>query len=139
MQPGYYVTYNVYFNYYSSDNENISFYFFGNNHQRCSVRKGALRNFAKFTGKYLCQSLFFNKVAGSAEGCDCPLVENFQSTFSDFHKRKQKYKSEYKFYKAICKPNRKKKHTHTYICYPFTRFFFEQKGKGNLLELFFFI
>ena len=29
--------------------------------QRCSVRKGVLRNFAKFTGKYLCQSLFFNK------------------------------------------------------------------------------
>ena len=26
-------------------------------------RKGFLRNFAKFTGKYLCQSLFFNKVA----------------------------------------------------------------------------
>ena len=26
--------------------------------------KGVLRNFAKFTGKYLCQSLFFNKVAG---------------------------------------------------------------------------
>ena len=25
----------------------------------------ALRNFAKFTGKHLCQSLFFNKVAGS--------------------------------------------------------------------------
>ena len=27
--------------------------------QRCSVRKGVLRNFPKFTGKYLCQSLFF--------------------------------------------------------------------------------
>ena len=26
---------------------------------RCSVRIGALRNFAKFTGKHLCQSLFF--------------------------------------------------------------------------------
>ena len=25
--------------------------------------KGVLRNIAKFTGKYLCQSLFFNKVA----------------------------------------------------------------------------
>ena len=25
---------------------------------------GVLRNFAKFTGKQLCQSLFFNKVAG---------------------------------------------------------------------------
>ena len=31
--------------------------------QRCSVKKGVFRNFAKFTGKYLCQSLFFNKVA----------------------------------------------------------------------------
>ena len=29
-------------------------------------RKGILRNFAKFTGKHLCQSLFFNKVAGAA-------------------------------------------------------------------------
>ena len=27
-------------------------------------RKGALRNFAKFTGKHLCQSLFFDKVEG---------------------------------------------------------------------------
>ena len=28
--------------------------------------KGVLRNFAKFTGKHLCQSLSFNKVAGVA-------------------------------------------------------------------------
>ena len=27
--------------------------------------KGVLRNFSKFTGKHLCQSLFFNKVAGA--------------------------------------------------------------------------
>ena len=27
-------------------------------------KKGVLRNFEKFTGKHLCQSLFFNKVAG---------------------------------------------------------------------------
>ena len=27
-------------------------------------KKGVLRNFAKFTGKHLCQSLFFHKVAG---------------------------------------------------------------------------
>ena len=33
-------------------------------HRRCSVRKSVLRNFAKFTGKRLFQSLFFNKVAG---------------------------------------------------------------------------
>ena len=30
-------------------------------------KKYFLRNFAKFTGKHLCQSLFFNKVAGSAK------------------------------------------------------------------------
>ena len=33
-------------------------------HRRCSVRKLVLRNFTKFTGKHLCQSLLFNKVAG---------------------------------------------------------------------------
>ena len=36
----------------------------GSSHRRCSVRKGVLRDFAKFPGKHLCQSLFFNKVAG---------------------------------------------------------------------------
>ena len=33
-------------------------------HRSCSVRKSALRNFAKFTGKHLCHSLFCIKVAG---------------------------------------------------------------------------
>ena len=37
-------------------------------HQRCSTRKGVPKNFAKFTGKYLSQSLFFNKVAGQVWG-----------------------------------------------------------------------
>ena len=32
-------------------------------HQRCSIKKCVLENFVKFTGKHLCQSLFFNKVA----------------------------------------------------------------------------
>ena len=30
-------------------------------HQRCSVKKGVLRNFTNFTGRHLCQCLFFNK------------------------------------------------------------------------------
>ena len=30
------------------------------------LKKGDLKNFAKFTGKHLCQSLIFNKVAGIA-------------------------------------------------------------------------
>ena len=29
-------------------------------HQRCSLIKDVLRNFTKFTGKHLCQSLFFS-------------------------------------------------------------------------------
>ena len=37
---------------------------FRSSHRRCSVRKGVLKNFAKFTGKYLCQGLSFNKAAG---------------------------------------------------------------------------
>ena len=32
------------------------------------MKKGVLRNFAKFAGKHLCQSLFFNKVAGLKTG-----------------------------------------------------------------------
>ena len=34
------------------------------NQQKCTVKKSVLRNFEKFTGKQLCQSLFFNKVTG---------------------------------------------------------------------------
>ena len=34
---------------------------------RCSVKKSVLKNFAKFTGKQLCQSLFFNKLPGGTK------------------------------------------------------------------------
>ena len=44
-------------------------------------RKGALRNFAKFTGKHLCQSLFFNKVAELAKFLRTPfLAEHLRTT-----------------------------------------------------------
>ena len=33
-------------------------------HPEVFCRRGVLRNFTKFTGKHLCQSLFFNKIAG---------------------------------------------------------------------------
>ena len=48
--------------------------------------KDVLRNFAKFTGKHLCQSLFFNKVASGA----CNLIKKetlaqvFPVNFSKF-------------------------------------------------------
>ena len=34
-------------------------------------KQGALRNFTKFTGKHLCQSLFFNKVEGLRKRLRC--------------------------------------------------------------------
>ena len=37
---------------------------FRSSHQRCSMKKVVVRNFTKFTGKHMRQSLFFNKVAG---------------------------------------------------------------------------
>ena len=37
---------------------------FRSSHPSCFMKKGVLGNFTKFTGKHLCQSLFFNKVAG---------------------------------------------------------------------------
>ena len=48
----------------AKDQKFITVWYYRSSHQRCSVKKGVLRNFAKFTGKHLCQSLFSNNVAG---------------------------------------------------------------------------
>ena len=37
---------------------------FRGSHRKCSLRKRILRNFAKYTGKYLCRSLIFKKFTG---------------------------------------------------------------------------
>ena len=53
---------------------------------------GVLENIAKFTGKHLCQSLFFNKVVGLrdatllkketlAQVFSCEVCEIFKNTF----------------------------------------------------------
>ena len=39
---------------------------YGSSRPEVFCKKGVLRNFTKFTGKHLCQSLFFNKVADLA-------------------------------------------------------------------------
>ena len=45
-------------------NEISGSFIYRSSHLRCSMKKGVLRNFGKFKGKHLYQSLFFNKVAG---------------------------------------------------------------------------
>ena len=51
-------------------------------------KKGVLRNFAKFTGKHLCQRLFFNKVAGAlAQVFSYKFCEIAKNTFFTKHLR----------------------------------------------------
>ena len=63
-----------------------------NSHQRCSVRKRVLRNFAKFTGKHLCQSLFFNNKKALAQMFSCEFCEISKNPF--FIKRLQETASD---------------------------------------------
>ena len=64
------------------------------------MKKGVLKNFTKFTGKYLRQSLFFNKVAGLrpeacnfikketlAQASSCEFCEIFKNIFFTEHVR----------------------------------------------------
>ena len=63
-------------------------------HQRCSIKKRVLRNFAKYTGKHLSQSPFLNKVVFNfikkqtlAQVFSCEFWENFKNTFFTEHLR----------------------------------------------------
>ena len=56
----------------------------------CFMKRGVLRNFAKFTGKNLCQSIVFNKVADvcnfikkdtPAQVFSCEFCEISKNTF----------------------------------------------------------
>ena len=53
-------------------------------HQRCFIEIGVLKNFTKFTGKYLRQSFFFNnfiKKETLAHVFSCEFCEIFKNTF----------------------------------------------------------
>ena len=52
--------------FYVTISESFKRFQYRSSHQRCSIKIGALKNFTKFTGKRLCQGLFFNKVAGQS-------------------------------------------------------------------------
>ena len=77
-------------------------------HRRCSIKKGVLKIFAKFTEKRLFQSLLFNKVAGLRQGCNfikkealeqvfsCEFCENFKNPF--FIEHLQATVSEFSFF-----------------------------------------
>ena len=62
-------------------------------HRRCSLRKYVLRNFAKFTGKHLCQGLFisgpkacnFIKKDTLTQVFSCEFCKIFKNTFLTEH------------------------------------------------------
>ena len=55
---------------------------FGSNRPEVFHDKGCLKSFAKFTGKHLCQSLFFHKVAGfkSSKFCELKIFLELRSS-----------------------------------------------------------
>ena len=56
---------------------------FRSSRQKVFYKKGVLRNFTKFTGEHLCQSLFFNKVAGLVKFLRTPfLTKSLRATSS---------------------------------------------------------
>ena len=54
-------------------------------HQRCSLRKGVLRNFAKLTGKHRPQSCNFIKKETLAQVYSCEFCEISKNTFFTEH------------------------------------------------------
>ena len=54
-------------------------------HPEVFFKKGILKNFAKFTGKRLCYSLFFDKVAGLRPGKEF-LAQVFTCEFCEIFK-----------------------------------------------------
>ena len=58
-----------------------------NSHRRCSVKIDVLKNFVKFIGKHLCQSLYFNEVTGDlAQVFSCKFCEIFKNSFFTEHR-----------------------------------------------------
>ena len=55
-------------------------------------KKGVLRNIAKFTGKHLCQSLFFNKIAGNFIKKEA-LAQEFSCEFCEISKNANFYRT----------------------------------------------
>ena len=84
-----------FFNYENAKHEYFkSFLTLKSNHQRCSTKKGVFKNFAKFTWKHVCQSLYFNKNAGLnlqhsketlAQVFSCEFCNIFINTFFTKH------------------------------------------------------
>ena len=54
------------------------------NHQKCSIKKCVFKNFAKFTGKHICQSknTFFYRTPPDDCFCFETLKRSFNSVFS---------------------------------------------------------
>ena len=63
-----------------------------NSHPEVFCKKDVLRNFAKFTGRQLCESRFFNKIAGVvpetlSQVFSCEFIEISKTTFFTEHYR----------------------------------------------------
>ena len=71
------------FRFFSSERYHLLF--FRNSHWSCSLKEGVLQNFAKCTGKHLCQRFLFHKVTGLSLALE--FCEIFLNTFFKEHLR----------------------------------------------------
>ena len=108
---------------------------------RCSVKKGVLRNFAKFAGKHLCQSLFFNKVAGLRLWHRCFPV-NFAKFLRTPFLQNTLWRLLFRFEQALMivkSLSRKNTHTHTHeshkIVASLERSFYRSSHSKMLLKI----
>ena len=93
---------------------------FRSSHRRCSLKIGVLKNFAKFIGKHLCQSLFFNKVAGFLFKKRLWRTPFLQVTASDFLQYDQVFSIPcfYSCFQKFCNIYRKTHKRLQHRCFP---------------------
>ena len=84
-------------------------YTYKSSNRSCSVRKGVLRNLAKFTGKRLCQGLFFEKFAGlKLPFYRTPLCDWFWTYKKNWKNRKEYLVQQLDVPKNSCSKNSRK-------------------------------
>ena len=87
---------------YQKSSENLWSLNGKSSHRGCSVRKDVLRSFANFTGKHLCQSFFFNKVAGLQHLLyRTPLGDYFCNGLYSLNIRSEIWRRSFTFFTAL--------------------------------------
>ena len=87
-------------------------------HQRCSVKIGVLKNFAKFIGKHLYKSLFFNKVSRPGSEAVVQRCSVKKGVLGNFTKFTGKHLSQSLYFNKVAGPATLLKKRLWHRCFP---------------------